>query len=33
MTKKAFNEFCAKYIPAHPELRLKTDKLSTAEFA
>ncbi len=33
MTKKAFNDFCATYIPTHPELRLKTDKLSPEKFA
>jgi hypothetical protein len=33
MSKKAFNEFCAKYIPQHPELRLRTDKLNLKQFA
>jgi hypothetical protein len=32
MSKKAFNEFCAEYIPKHAELRLKTDKLNVKEF-
>jgi hypothetical protein len=33
MSKKAFNDFCANYIPKHPELRLKTDQLNPAQFA
>ena len=33
MAKKDFNKFCSEYIPKHPELRLKTDKLNTKEFA
>jgi len=33
MSKKAFNDFCGKYIPQHPELRLKTDKLKPEQFA
>jgi hypothetical protein len=33
MSKKAFQEFCTEYIPTHPELGLKTDKLSPEDFA
>jgi hypothetical protein len=33
MSKKAFKEFCTKYIPTHPELGLKTDKMNPEEFA
>jgi hypothetical protein len=32
MSKKEFNKFCNEYIPKHPELRLRTDKLDPKEF-
>lgn len=33
MSKKAFKEFCLEYIPHHPELGLKTDKMKPEQFA